>query len=119
MTSHFEGYYSAILDQELPTKYLKNKSDRDDRKPLTCNNKCRLYITNIEDVAHIISRCPNISSRRYLPLRHDAAAKYLFQTHIKINNPGATFKVNREYGTNSCTTSTNMNTGGTSRLKLL
>ena len=25
MTSHFESYYSAIHDQEQPTKYLKNK----------------------------------------------------------------------------------------------
>ena len=33
MTSHFEVYYSAIHDQELPTKYLKNKRDRDDGRP--------------------------------------------------------------------------------------
>ena len=38
-----------------------------------------------------------MSSRYYLHLRHDAVAKYLFRTHIKKNNPGATFKDNREY----------------------
>ena len=63
MMSHFEGYYLAIRDQELPTNYLKNKRDCDDGKQPTCNNKCRLCKTNIEDVVHIISGCPNISSR--------------------------------------------------------
>ena len=97
MTSHFEGYYLAIHDQELPTKYLKNKCDCDDGKQPTCNKKCRLHKNNIEDVVHIISGCPNMPSRYYLPLRHDTVAKYLFQAHIKKNNTGATFKDNREY----------------------
>ena len=30
MMSHFEGSYLAINNQELPTKYLKNKRDCDD-----------------------------------------------------------------------------------------
>ena len=45
----------------------------------------------------MISGCPNMSSRYDLALQHDAVAKYLFQAHIKKNNPGATFKDNREY----------------------
>ena len=97
MMTHFEGYYSAIHDQELPTNYLKNKCDDDDGKKLTCNSKCRLCKTNIEDLKHIISRCQNISSRYYLPLHHDAVAKHLFRADIKKSNPGATFKDNREY----------------------
>ena len=44
----------------------------------------------------IISGCRNMSSRYYLPLRHDEVAKYLFQTNIKTNNPGAEIKDNRE-----------------------
>ena len=97
MTSHFEGYYLAINDQELPTKCLKNKRDRDNGKQPACNNKFKLCKINIEDVVQITSRCPNMSSRYYLPLRHDAAVKYQFQAHIKKNNPGVTFKENREY----------------------
>ena len=97
MASHFEVYYPAIHDLELLTKYLKNKRDRDDGKQLTCDNKCRLCKTNIEDFVHIICGWPNMSSRYYVPLRHDAEAKYLFRVHIKKNNPGATFKDNREY----------------------
>ena len=97
MKSHFEGYYSDIHDQELPTKHLKNKSGRDDGKQPTCSNKCRLCKTNKEDVGHKISECPNMFSRYYLPLRHDAVAKYLFQAHIAKINPGTTFKAKRGY----------------------
>ena len=57
MTSHFDGYYSAMHDPEQPTKYLKNKRDCDDEKQPTCNNKFRLCKTNIEDVGHVISGC--------------------------------------------------------------
>ena len=45
MTSHFEGYYSVIDDQELPTKYLKSKRDCNDGKQPTCNNKFKLCKT--------------------------------------------------------------------------
>ena len=68
MKSHFEGYYSDIHDQELPTKYLKNKSGRDYGKQPTCSNKCRLCKTNKEDVEHKISEYPNMCSRSYLPI---------------------------------------------------
>ena len=97
MTSHFEGYNLAKHAQELLTKYLKNKRDRDNGKQTACIIKFKLCKINIEDVVHIISGCPNMSSRYYLPVRHDVAVKYLFQAHIKKNNPGATFKDNREY----------------------
>ena len=117
MTSHYEDYYSALHDQELAKKYLKNKHDRDDGRQPICNNKCRLCMANIEDVAHIISGCPNMSSRYYLTVGHDALPKYLFQAYIKKSNPGVTFKDNGH--TNSCIKSANINTGGTSRLKLL
>ena len=52
--------------------------------------------TNIEDVVHIISGW-NMSSRYYLPLRHDAVRKYLFRAHIKKHNPDGTIEYNREF----------------------
>ena len=48
MKSHFEDYYSAIHNQELPAKYLKNKCDHNNGKQPTRNNKCRLCKNNIE-----------------------------------------------------------------------
>ena len=83
MASHFEGYFSVIHDQKVPVRCLKNKRDRDYGKQPICNNKCRLCKTNIEVAVHKISGCPNMYSRYYFPVPHDAVAKYLFQAHIK------------------------------------
>ena len=47
------------------------------------NNKCRLCKTNVEDVIHIISCCPFMSARYYLPMRHDMVAKILYKEIIK------------------------------------
>ena len=52
-------------EQELPTKYLRNKRYRDSGKTRTCNNKCRLCHTAI-----VICNCPKMSARCYLPVRH-------------------------------------------------
>ena len=40
--SQLENYHSTIQDQELPTKYLRNKRAQDSGK-----NKCRLCTTNV------------------------------------------------------------------------
>ena len=34
------------------------------------SDKCRLCKSNVEDIHHIASSCPQLSSRYYLPLRH-------------------------------------------------
>ena len=68
ITSHFEGYINAIQDQEIPTKYLVNKCQKDANLQLTCNNKCCLCKVNAEDANHIISGCPQMSVRYCLPL---------------------------------------------------
>ena len=87
LTSHFEGYISAIQEQEIPTKYLINKRARDSGKEPPCNNKCRLCKTNVEDVIHVISGCKFMSARYYLPMRHDMIAKSLYKEIIRKNHP--------------------------------
>ena len=87
MTSHFEGYITAIQDQEIPTKYLLNKRARDARKEPPCDNKCRLCKANVGDVIHIISGCPFMSARYYLPMRHDMVSKTFYKEIIKKNHP--------------------------------
>ena len=87
MTSQFEGYLSAISDQELPTKYLLNKRDKDAGKTPTYDTKCRLCKHATEDIPHIISSCPQVSSRYYLPLRHDAMGKCFLKAYIKKHHP--------------------------------
>ena len=41
ITSDLEGYMGTITEQELPTKYIRNKGERDSGKTRSCNNKCR------------------------------------------------------------------------------
>ena len=83
ITSDLEGYMGTITEQELPAKYIRNKRERDSGKTPTCNNKCRLCHTAMEDVTHVICNCPEMSARYYLPLRHDRMEKILYISHIQ------------------------------------
>ena len=83
LTSNFAAYPCAIQEQEISTKYLINKRQRDSGVPPTVNNRCRLCKSNIEDITHVISSCPMMSSRYYLPMRHDPVAKAVFKSHLK------------------------------------
>ena len=67
ITPSLEGYMETITEQELPTKYIRNKRGRGSGKTPTCNNKCRLCHTAIEDVTYVICNCPEILARHYLP----------------------------------------------------
>ena len=87
ITSDLEGYMGTITEQELPTKYIRNKRERDLGKTPACNNKCRLCHTAIEDVTHVICNCPEMSARYYLPLRHDRMGKILYISHIQRHFP--------------------------------
>ena len=91
-----ENYLSAIQDQELPTKYLRNKRDRDSGKTPDCDNKCRLCTTNVEDLNHIIASCSRMSTRYYLPFRHDEVAKTLLNSHLKKFYPSKNITLSSE-----------------------
>ena len=95
ITSDLEGYMGTINEQELPAKYIRNKRERDSGKTPTCNNKCRLCHTAMEDVTHVICNCPEMSARYYLPLRHDRMGKILYVCHNKntsLKRKSNTFK---------------------------
>ena len=81
LTSEVENYISVIQDQELPTKFLKNKTDSGINPKLY--NKCRLCINNVEDISHILVGCSQMSATYYLPLRHDEVAKTVLSYHQK------------------------------------
>ena len=59
ITSEFEGYMFSVQEQEISTKYLINKRYHNIPQ---CDNKCRLCKDAVEDVQHIISSCPLMSS---------------------------------------------------------
>ena len=107
VTSELENYLSAMKDQELPTKYLKNKRARDTGKTPDRNNKCRLCTTNVENISHIIAGCSHMSARYYLLLlRHDEVAKTLLNSHLKRFYPSENITLSSEpeyiYKEDSC-----------------
>ena len=77
MTSHFEAKACAIQEQEIGTKDFISR--RKKKVGLHTNNRCRLCKNLVEDMFHIISSCSRMSSRYYLPLRHDVIAKYVYE----------------------------------------
>ena len=92
MMSQFEGHLASIHDQEIPTKYLINKQQKEAGKETTCNTECRLCEHSTEDVNHIISSCPEMSVRYYLPVRHKIVAKTILKALILKIDPTHKFK---------------------------
>ena len=74
-SSHFAGYLNAIMDQDIPTRFLQHKRQVDHGHEPTTDKHCRLCHASVEDVIHVIRGCPHLSARYRLPLRHDAFAK--------------------------------------------
>ena len=68
--SKTEAYMPAIIKQEIPTKYIQKKRSKN---------------TLMSDIHHIASSCPQLSSRYYLPLRHNITAKCVYNK-LLINN---------------------------------
>ena len=75
-----------------PTKYLINKRQKEAGKEATCNTKCRSCKHSTEDVNHIISSCPEMSVRYYLPVRYDVVAKTVLKALILKTDPTDKFK---------------------------
>ena len=71
--SKTEAYISAIIEQEIPTKYMQKKRS----KNTLISDKCRLCKSNIEDIHHIAS-CPQLSCRYYLPLQCNVIGKCVY-----------------------------------------
>ena len=96
VTSECQNYLSTIQDQELPTKYLQYKRMLDKGNIPNHNNKCRLCMSSVEDIGHILAGCPQMSSRFYLPLRHDEVAKTFLYSHIKKYSPDKKITLSNE-----------------------
>ena len=90
-SSTFAGYINAFIGQEIPIRYLQHKRQADHGIEPTTDKCCRLCHASAEDVVHVISGCPHVSARYYLPLRQDALAKHLLTAiHVfskEINSP--------------------------------
>ena len=87
ITSHFESYAFAISEQEINTKDLNYRRNKAQNQTVYIDNKCRFCKTSAENVFHILCSCPKMSSRYYLPLRHDIIAKHIFENLMKKIDP--------------------------------
>ena len=96
VTSQLENYLSTIQDQELPTKYLRNKRAHDSGKSPDCDNKCRLCTTNAEDISHIIASC-SLCLLDITFLSDNEVAKSLLNSHLKNFYPSKNITFSSEF----------------------
>ena len=85
--SHFEAYTFVIHEQEIGTKDLIYRRELENNQQLNNDNKCCLCNVHVENVTHIISSFSKMSSRYYLPVRHDVMAKYFCETIRRKKDP--------------------------------
>ena len=95
MTSHFEGYAHALCEQEINTKDLQYRPEKKAGLQPKHNYKCRLCKVNVEDIKHVISSCPNMSTRYYLPLWHATIAEEIYTGLRKKEDPNAKIYCNK------------------------
>ena len=82
MSSHVEGYITAMQGQELNTADAMKRKEKNLEKKGKLDNICRLCKKSTETFFHLISSCPEISSSLYLYIRHNAAAKVILEAVI-------------------------------------
>ena len=61
--SHFADYLNAIMDQEIPIRYLQHKRQVNHGLEPTTDKYCRLCRASVEEVVHVISGCSHMSAR--------------------------------------------------------
>ena len=69
LTSHVEGYISAIQEQELCTKKTRKRREKDQEKKSQMDVKCRICGEHNETVFHLVCNCPSLASALYISVR--------------------------------------------------
>ena len=83
LSSHVEGYATALQEQEIPTKAtIKRRT-----KEPNIESKCRLCKDQEETVFHVLGSCSSLSSNLYLPTRHDNIARELVGEIANVEKP--------------------------------
>ena len=79
ISSHLEGYATALQEQEIGTRVTIKRRVKDQKLP----TKCRLCKKQNEDVFHVVGSCPEMSSNLYTTARHNPVAKVILNEVIK------------------------------------
>ena len=83
LSSHVEGYATALQEQEIPTKATIKRHT----KELNIESKCRLCKDQEETVFHVLGSCSSLSSNLYLTTRHDNIARELAREIANVEKP--------------------------------
>ena len=86
ISSHVEGYINAMQEQEIATKAIGKRREKDP----TINAKCRLCDSQDETVLHALGSCPSLSSNLYKTARHDNVGQHNVEEIVKQENKEST-----------------------------
>ena len=83
LSSHVEGYATALQEQEIPTKpTIKWRI-----KEPNIESICRLCKDQEETIFHVLGSCSSLSSNLYLTTRHDNIARELVRKIAYVEKP--------------------------------
>ena len=82
MSLHVEGYINAMQEQEIATKAIKKRRNKDQ----CMNSKCQLCELQEETVLHVLGACPSLSTNLYVSTRHDNVGQIIVEEVLKQEN---------------------------------
>ena len=83
LSSHVEGYATALQEQEIPTKAMIKRRTKEPN----IESKCRLCKDQEETIFHVLGSCSSLSSNLYLTTRHDNIARELVREIVNVEKP--------------------------------
>ena len=85
LSSHLEGFICAIQEQELNTRDVQRRREKDQVKRNNINTKCRICNDAQENIFHLICSCSHLAHTIYLADRDNQVARILYQEITKSN----------------------------------
>ena len=79
LSSHIEGLMSAIHEQEIDTKDIRRRREKDQQKKREMGVLCRVCEKHYESVYHLVCSSPVLAPTLYLDARHNQVARILYQ----------------------------------------
>ena len=83
LSSHIEGFVCALQEQEIDTKSLRKRREKDIEKRKKIDSVCRVCRKQEETLYHVIGSCPVLAATLYLKRRYNQVAKIIYQEKMK------------------------------------
>ena len=75
LSSHIEGFMSAIQEQEIDSKDTRRRREKDQKKKREMDVRCRVCGKHEESVYHLVCSCPVLEPTLYLDSSHNQIAR--------------------------------------------